>query len=246
MELCRALPGTFEIISVDSAQVYRGMDIGTAKPSTADREQVPHHLLDVADPAEAYSAARFVADARAALADVHARGRRPLFVGGTLLYFRALLEGLSRLPAADARVRQALAGEAARVGWPAMHTRLAERDPASAARIHPHDAQRIQRALELLRLTGEPPSALYAAGREAVLARCRLVFALVPPDRQRLYARIGERFDGMLQRGFLEEVRRLRARGDLTPEMPSMRAVGYRQLWKQLVGEWGPREARAR
>lgn len=246
MALCRSLPDTFEVISVDSAQVYREMDIGTAKPSAADRAAVPHHLLDVADPAEVYSAARFVADASAAVATIHARGHRPLFVGGTLLYFRALLTGLSRLPTADPGTRRALAAEAVRVGWPALHGRLAERDPATAARIHPNDAQRIQRALELLELTGQPPSALYATGREAVLAGCRYRFALIPVERERLYARIAERFDGMLERGFLEEVGRLRARGDLTPEMPSMRAVGYRQLWKQLAGEWSPSEARAR
>ena len=224
-----------EIVSVDSAQVYRGMDIGTAKPERAVRERVPHHLIDLCDPAEAYSAARFCADARRVVGDIRARGRVPLLVGGTMLYFRALQSGLSDLPSADPEFRDALAREAAQIGWPALHARLAQHDPVTAARLHPNDAQRIQRALEILERSGTPASAHpppAAGGLDGPLVK----LALNPPERSTLHQQIAERFRDMMQAGFLEEVARLRARGDLHADLPSMRAVGYRQLWAHLDG----------
>ncbi|MEP7139225.1 MAG: tRNA (adenosine(37)-N6)-dimethylallyltransferase MiaA [Caldimonas sp.] len=219
-----------EIVSVDSAIVYRGMDIGTAKPSRAEREAVPHHLVDIVDPAERYSAARFVADATAAIAAIRARGALPLLVGGTMLYFKALFDGLDALPGADAAIRAELDERAAREGWPALHAELASVDPASAARLAPRDSQRIQRALEVHRLTGRPLSHWHtaAAGRRPPL------IALEPGERGWLHARIAERFGAMLDAGFLDEVRALRARADLHAELPSMRAVGYRQAWAAL------------
>jgi tRNA dimethylallyltransferase len=225
-----------EIVSIDSAQVYRGMDIGTAKPDAATRARVPHHLIDIRDPAQAYSAAQFVADAAKLIDEIRARGRLPLLAGGTMLYFRALQEGLSELPSADPAFRAALAAEARRIGWPALHQRLAGRDPAAAAKLHPNDAQRIQRALEIVELTGAPAS---ASARPAAALRGPLVkLALNPPERAELHARIAARFDAMMREGFLDEVARLRARGDLLPDLPSMRAVGYRQLWAHLDGAW--------
>lgn len=226
-----------EIISVDSAQVYRGMDIGTAKPSAELRARVPHHLVDIADPAEPYSAARFRDDALRLIGAIRARGRVPVLTGGTMLYFRALRAGLSDLPAADAAIRTRLAGEAAQYGWPALHARLAQLDPASAARLHPNDAQRVQRALEIVELGGAPVAAQQAARAGGALASPVVKLAVNPPDRAVLHARIRRRFLQMMDQGFLDEVRRLRARGDLTPELPSMRAVGYRQLWAHLAGE---------
>ncbi len=228
-----------EIISVDSALVYREMDIGTAKPTAEERAVAPHHLIDIVDPANAYSAAEFRADALRLTAEIHARGRLPLLVGGTMLYYKALTQGLNDLPAADANVRAQLDADAARDGWPALHARLAAVDPATAARLAPNDSQRIQRALEVFMLTGEAMSTLLAAPARTddAAADWRFVpIALEPSDRSVLHARIERRFDAMLENGFVDEVVKLRERGDLSPEMPSMRCVGYRQVWEYLDG----------
>ncbi|HNT37833.1 MAG TPA: tRNA (adenosine(37)-N6)-dimethylallyltransferase MiaA [Rubrivivax sp.] len=222
-----------EVISVDSALVYRGMDIGTAKPSAAERAELPHHLVDILDPTEAYSAARFVADATRLAAEIRARGALPLLAGGTMLYFKTLREGLDAMPAADAALRQALDARAAREGWPALHAELARVDPATAARLAPHDAQRIQRALEVHAASGRPLSDWQRGAREADAAAWPMV-ALEPASRAWLHARIAARFEAMLAAGLLDEVRRLRARGDLHPALPSMRCVGYRQAWEAL------------
>jgi tRNA dimethylallyltransferase len=234
LELCERLQGAAEIVSVDSAQVYRGMDIGTAKPDAATRARVPHHLLDLLDPAESYSAARFAADAGAAIAKIHQAGKLPLLVGGTMLYFRALLQGLSELPSADPALRARIEAEARTTGWAAMHQRLAEVDPQTAARLHPNDAQRIQRALEIHALSGEPASRRQVGGRGLAARVVRI--AVCPPERAELHRRIEQRFAAMMAAGFLGEVERLRARGDLHLGLPSMRAVGYRQLWSHLDG----------
>ena len=223
-----------EIVSVDSAQVYRGMDIGTAKPSAAERAAVPHHLIDLRDPAEPFSAADFVAAAPAAIATVRTHGALPLVVGGTMLYAKALRDGLSDLPSADAEVRARLEAEAARLGWPALHARLATVDPVTAARLKPNDSQRIQRALEVFEVSGVPLSQLHADRQRAPLALATI--GLLPADRAELHRRIERRFDAMLAQGFLAEVQALRARGDLDPELPSMRSVGYRQAWAHLEG----------
>jgi tRNA dimethylallyltransferase len=224
-----------EIVSVDSALVYRGMDIGTAKPSAAERAEVPHHLIDVLDPAQAYSAARFAADARRLIDEIGQRGRVPLLVGGTMLYFKALREGLDAMPGADAEIRRQIDAEAATQGWPALHAELARVDPATAARLAPADAQRIQRALEVWRLTGKPLSAWHqGAARHAPPAGGMPLVALEPDSRDWLHARIAARFDAMLAAGLLDEVRSLRARGDLHAALPSMRCVGYRQAWQAL------------
>jgi len=228
-----------EIVSVDSALVYRGMDIGTAKPSAAERAAARHHLIDIVDPADAYSAAQFRADALRVTGEIVARGNVPLFVGGTMLYYRALTHGLNDLPGADAAMRAALDADAAREGWPALHARLAAVDPATAARLAPNDSQRIQRALEVFMLTGQPMSALLAAPAPRTDEAARYAFvpiALEPSERAVLHARIARRFDAMLAAGFLDEVKALRARGDLDPAMPSMRCVGYRQAWEYLDG----------
>jgi len=230
-----------EIVSVDSAQVYRGMDVGTSKPSAAVRAQVPHHLIDVCDPAERYSAGRFRRDALALVPAIRARGRVPLLVGGTMLYFRALTRGIAPLPEAQPELRAQIDERARRLGWPALHAELAARDPAAAARIRPADGQRIQRALEVLELTGQPLSELQQRTEPPPFAVAS--FALVPPDRAELYARIDRRFLEMMADGFLEEVRALRARGDLDPDLPSLRSVGYRQLWSHLEGTCGLPEA---
>jgi tRNA dimethylallyltransferase len=221
-----------EVVSVDSALVYRGMDIGTAKPSAAERAALPHHLIDLLDPRDAYSAARFVADANAAIADIHARGKTALLVGGTMLYFKALIDGLDEIPPADPALRARLDAEAAERGWPALHAELARVDAASAARLAPGDTQRIQRALEVFRSTGRPLSSFFSP-REAPAAQPPLI-TLEPTSRGWLHARIAERFDAMLAAGFLDEVRGLRARGDLHAGLPAMRAVGYRQAWAAL------------
>ncbi len=232
MALAVGLGQPVEIISVDSAQVYRGMDIGTAKPSAAQRAAVPHHLIDIIEPTQAYSAARFVADATQAIAQINARGHLALLVGGTMLYFKALLQGLDALPGADAALRAALDAQAATEGWPALHAELARVDPLTAARLAPADAQRIQRALEVYRLTGRPLSALHgSAGRPTF--RLPLI-ALEPQDRAWLHARIVARFHEMLGAGLVDEVRILRARGDLHADLPAMRCVGYRQAWEAL------------
>jgi tRNA dimethylallyltransferase len=229
-----------EIISVDSALVYREMDIGTAKPSAEERAVAPHHLIDIVDPVYAYSAADFRADALRLVGEIVARGNVPLLVGGTMLYYKALTQGLNDLPAADPDVRATLDADAARDGWPALHARLAAVDAVTAARLAPNDSQRIQRALEVFMLTGQPMSALLAApARDDDAARLyRFVpIALEPSDRSVLHARIAARFDAMLAGGFVDEVKRLRARGDLHPGLPSMRCVGYRQAWEYLDGE---------
>jgi tRNA dimethylallyltransferase len=235
LALARALP--LEIVSVDSALVYRDMDIGTAKPSAAERASCPHHLIDIVSPEEAYSAACFRADACRLMAEITARGRIPLLAGGTMLYFRALREGLSDLPPADAGLRRMIDEAAAARGWPALHAELATLDPATAARLAPADAQRIQRALEIVRLTGRPLADSYARKEDDILP-CRLLpIALAPSDRAVLHARIAERFDAMLAAGLVEELRALRARYHLDPGMPSMRCVGYRQAWGYLDGD---------
>lgn len=227
-----------EIISVDSALVYRGMDIGTAKPSAAERAAVPHHLIDIRDPLQPYSAAEFAADAARLAAEIRARGKPVLLVGGTMLYFKALFEGLSAMPEADAQVRAELEAQAAAQGWPALHAELARIDPVTAARLAPADAQRIQRALEVYRVSGQPLSAWHAQARATPVLRPAALLALEPSDRSWLHARIAQRFDAMLAQGFIEEVRALRARGDLNAELPSMRCVGYRQAWEALDGQW--------
>ena len=230
-----------EIISLDSALVYREMDIGTAKPTRDELASVPHHLIDIIDPADSYSAAQFVTDAERLIAEIRARGRAPLIVGGTMLYYKALTQGLNDLPQADATLRAELDALAAERGWPALHAMLAEVDPVTAARLAPNDAQRIQRALEIFRLSGQPMSALLARQADARTftgaadARYRVI-ALEPSDRAVLHARISERFDAMLAGGLIDEVQRLRARGDLHLGLPSMRCVGYRQVWEFLDG----------
>jgi tRNA dimethylallyltransferase len=222
----------FEIISVDSAQVYRGMDVGTAKPSAAERAQVPHHLIDILDPAQRYSAARFASDATRLIAEINRRGRAALLVGGTMLYLKALLEGLDTLPEADPQVRADIDERAAAAGWPVLHAELARVDPSTAARLAPHDAQRIQRALEVWQITGQALSQLQ--GQRTTAGLPLPLIALEPLDRGWLHTRIAERFDQMLQRGLLDEVRALRARSDLHAALPSMRSVGYRQAWQAL------------
>ena len=234
MALARRFPA--EIVSVDSAQVYRGMDIGTAKPDAAARSLVPHHLIDIIDPVDAYSAARFRADALAAIAGIRSRGALPLVVGGTMLYFKALLEGLSALPAADPSVRAHLDARAATEGWPALHADLARVDPATAARLDVNDAQRIQRALEVYEIAGRPLSELQRAREDGGALGPSVAVALVPEDRARLHLEIATRFDAMLGAGLVAELARLRARYALAPDLPSMRCVGYRQAWNFLDG----------
>ena len=240
VELVKQLP--LEIISVDSALVYRGMNIGTAKPDAVTLAIAPHALIDIRDPSESYSAAEFRNDALKEMEAICERGHTPLLVGGTMLYFRALEHGLSDLPGADPEVRAQLEDEARRVGWPAMHERLSHVDPQSAGRIHPNDPQRIQRALEVYELTGSSMTQLCKEGRAAASGYRFLKIILAPEDRTALHERINRRFDSMLEQGFLDEVRRLHARGDLTPDLPSMRAVGYRQAWEYLDGKLSERE----
>ena len=232
-----------EIVSVDSALVYRGLDIGTAKPSPALRARVPHHLIDICDAAQSYSAGRFVADARERIADIQARGRVPLLVGGTMLYLRALLDGLAVLPAADPQLRATLDREAAKLGWPALHARLQSLDPQAASRISPNDAQRIQRALEVCCTAGRPISELQRATVSPLAGWRVRVWALAPQQRAVLHERLARRFHAMMDAGLLAEVRELRGREDLSPRHPSMRAVGYRQLWAHLDGEYDLDEA---
>jgi tRNA dimethylallyltransferase len=225
-----------EIISVDSALVYRGMDIGTAKPDATTLARAPHHLLDIRDPTDAYSAAAFCDDARRLMADIVARGRVPLLVGGTMLYFRALLRGLDDLPRADAALRKKLEAEAAARGWPALHADLAKVDPVTAARLAPNDSQRIGRALEIFQLAGTPMSALLDRAQSELPYRV-LQLALIPSDRAVLHQRIAARFDAMLAEGLLDEVETLRRAYALKPDLPAMRAVGYRQAWAYLDGD---------
>jgi tRNA dimethylallyltransferase len=243
LRLAREHP--IEIVSVDSAQVYRGLDIGSAKPDPSSRGVVPHHLIDIVDPTESYSAGQFVRDAARVIEDIEARGRIPLLVGGTMLYLRALTGGIAELPQGSATIRSALDADAARLGWPALHARLAEVDPAAAARIHPNDAQRIQRALEVHAVTGEAISAHQARTRSP-LARDFVLAALIPADRARLHAALDARLDQMMAAGFLAEVGRLHQRGDLTDASPAIRAVGYRQLWAHLSGGYSLETAVAR
>ena len=225
-----------EIISVDSALVYRGMDIGTAKPDAATLAHAPHHLLGIRDPTETYSAAAFCEDAQRLMADIVARGKVPLLVGGTMLYFRALLHGLDDLPRADPAVRQKLECVAAARGWPALHAELAQADPVTAARLAPNDSQRIGRALEIFQLTGKPMSALLDRAQAALPYRV-LQLALIPSDRTVLHQRIAARFDAMLAEGLIDEVKSLRLTYALSADLPAMRAVGYRQTWAYLDGE---------
>ncbi len=232
LELAARFP--VEIVSVDSALVYRGMDIGTAKPDAAIRASIPHHLVDIVDPTQAYSAGRFRVDALRVAAEIASRGRVPLFVGGTMLYERSLMRGLAGLPAADAAVREELDAAARDRGWPALHAELARVDPATAARLEPRDAQRIQRALEVHRLTGRTLTEIIAGEASAPPPFSALSIVLEPADRARLHARIGERFRAMLAAGLVREVESLRARHSLRAGLPSMRAVGYRQVWDTL------------
>jgi len=225
-----------EIVSVDAAMVFRGMDIGTAKPDRELLARAPHHLIDVIDPAESYSAARFLADADAAIRSIESRGRTPLLVGGTMLYFRAFQSGLARLPAADPAIRERLEARAASAGWPALHAELARLDPAAASRIRPNDRQRIQRALEVIEQTGRPMSAQLAEDLRGATRGADLSLVLSPADRAALFERIARRFDAMLVRGLVAEVETLRARGDLHAGLPALRLIGYRQLWDHLEG----------
>ncbi|RJS93791.1 tRNA (adenosine(37)-N6)-dimethylallyltransferase MiaA [Salinisphaera sp. Q1T1-3] len=226
-----------EIVSVDSAMVYRDMDIGTAKPDAATQAIAPHALIDLRDPAETYSAAEFVADARREIARIRAAGRLPILTGGTSLYFRALTDGLSALPGRDEDVRARLSAEAETLGWAALHARLAEADPAVAARIHPNDAQRIQRMLEIMALTGERPSVLHARGTQGLAGQRLVRMVVCPASRAALHDRIEQRFSQMMSEGLLTEVEKLHARPDLDLSQPSMRSVGYRQLWQVLDGD---------
>jgi len=234
LALAQRLP--VEIVSVDSALVYRDMDIGTAKPSAQEQAACPHHLIDIVSPEEAYSAARFCQDARRLMGEITARGRVPLLVGGTMLYYKALREGLSELPEADPQLRRQIEDAAARDGWPALHAQLAALDPDAAARLQPNDAQRIQRALEIVRLTGRPLAHSYAKRDEADQTHRFIPVALAPSDRAVLHARIERRFDAMLLAGFVDEVIRLRRHYRLDPNLPSMRCVGYRQALDYLEG----------
>lgn len=235
-----------DLISVDSALVYRGLDIGTAKPDRATLARYPHALVDVRDPAQPYSAADFRTDAVNVMRQISERGRVPLLVGGTGLYFRALQQGLSDLPEADPATRARLAAEAGESGWPAMHARLARLDAVAASRIAANDTQRLQRALEVIALTGRPLSELQGRGAPGCFPWRVLKLALLPADRQRLHERIARRFDAMLQEGLLDEVRSLRARGDLDADLPAIRAVGYRQAWEHLDGRTDAEQFRER
>jgi tRNA dimethylallyltransferase len=232
-----------EIVSADSAQVYRGMDIGTAKPSVEVRARVPHHLIDIRKPTESYSAGDFVRDARLAIDDIHERGHTPLLVGGTMLYLRALYDGLAALPSASPPLRQEIDAQAAALGWPALHAQLAQLDPEAASHIAITDAQRIQRALEVYRLTGVPISQWQRRTEGARDEYRWLRYALIPESRQELRPRLESRFQSMLRAGLVDEVRRLTAAGDLTPRHASMRAVGYRQIWRFCRGDCSLTEA---
>ena len=234
--------GGAEIISMDSALVYRGMDIGTAKPSREELASVPHHLIDILDPLHSYSAAEFAKDATRLMADIRTRGKTPLLVGGTMLYLKALLEGLNDMPAADPQVREQIQQRAQTLGWPALHAELMQVDPITAARLAPGDSQRIGRALEIWTSTGQPLSAFHQAPKAHAPTLNIPVISLEPSDRAWLHQRIALRFEQMMAAGFLDEVRALRARGDLHPDLPSMRCVGYRQAWQGLDEGWSEAE----
>jgi tRNA dimethylallyltransferase len=236
LELARRLP--VEVISVDSVQIYRGMDIGTAKPTAEELASCPHHLIDIMSPEESYSAARFRDDALRLMGEITARGRLPLLAGGTMLYFKALRDGLSDLPAADPALRQEIDRRAAEAGWPALHAQLAQLDAATAARLQPTDAQRIQRALEIVWITGRPLADIYAASKDAPPPYRLIGIGLMPSDRAVLHRRIAERFDTMLQRGLVDELAALRQRYVLSANLPAMRSVGYRQVWEYLDGRY--------
>lgn len=245
VELYSKLP--VEIISVDSALVFKGMNIGTAKPDAETLARAPHHLIDIIDPAGAYSAANFRNDALRLMAEITARGRVPLLVGGTMLYFNALQGGLSNLPEANPAIRAEIEAEAAKIGWPAMHARLAHIDPETAARLQPNDMQRIERALEVFMITGNTITALHLASKGEALPYGLLKIALVPSERKVLHERIAQRFESMLASGFLDEVRALLAKyPELTPESTSMRCVGYRQALEHLAGQYDEKELRDR
>ncbi len=235
IELVERLNG--EIISVDSAMVYKGMNIGTAKPTKEELARAPHRLIDIIDPADAYSAANFREDAIREANEIFAKGKVPIFVGGTMLYFRALQNGLSNLPQADEAIREKLEQEAKEIGWDGMHQRLEKIDPQSAVRIHPNDPQRIQRALEVYEITGRPLTQLFAEEEKEAAPFPVIKLALQPDAREKLHKKIEKRFIQMLEQGFIEEVEQLRARGDLDLSKPSMRAVGYRQVWEYLAGD---------
>jgi len=235
LRLAREFP--IEIVSVDSAQVYRGLDIGSAKPDAAERAAVPHHLIDLVSPDASYSAGQFVRDASNAIADIEARGRVPLLVGGTMLYLRALIGGIATLPRGSETIRAEIDADARRLGWPAMHARLVEVDAVAGARIHPNDTQRIQRALEVHAASGRPISELQAATTRPMDREFNCV-ALIPHERAQLHIALAQRFEVMMASGLLDEVRRLFARGDLTDGHPAIRAVGYRQLWSHLAGAY--------
>ena len=242
LDLAEKLP--LEIVAMDSAQVYRGMDIGTAKPAAAERARVPHHLIDLIDPHEAYSVGRWREEAIQVVADILEKNGIPLLAGGTMLYYRTLTSGLAAMPGADPELRAELDLSAARRGWPSLHAELAKVDPEAAQRIQPNDAQRIQRALEVWKLTGEPLSKIQLR-KDAPLPFALKAFALVP-ERAQLHAKIAVRFDAMLAAGLVDEVRSLKSRFPLHPALPSMRAVGYRQVWEFLEGRFGEDELRSR
>jgi len=245
LALAQVLP--LEIVSVDSALVYRGMDIGTAKPSAAELARVPHHLIDIREPTEAYNAGAFVRDATRLVGEIRGRGRLPLLVGGTMLYFNALMHGIDEMPQATPALRAQIEAEAATHGWPAMHRRLADVDAATAARLSPNDSQRIQRALEVWHASGRPLSSFHAAAPRAVDAAAPpALISLEAAERAWLHERIALRFDAMLAAGFVDEVRALRARGDLHAALPAMRCVGYRQAWEALDGDWPMTDLRER
>ncbi len=241
-QLAQHLP--IEIISADSAQVYRGMDIGTAKPSAAEQARTVHHLLDIRDPVERYSAGEFVHDASAALRAIHERGRLPVLVGGTMLYLRALLQGMAEMPPASSAVRADIEARAVAIGWPALHAELAKLDARAAAKIHERDSQRIQRALEVYQLTGRAISEWQAATPPPSDDTCWLKFALLPADRAKLRRTLEARFSAMLDSGLLAEVTTLYRRPDLHAELPALRSVGYRQLWAHCAGQIDREEAR--
>jgi tRNA dimethylallyltransferase len=244
LQLVERLP--LEIVSVDSAQVFVDMNVGTAKPDAETLRHVPHHLVDLITPEQRYSAARFRADALRAMTDITARGKIPLLVGGTMLYFKALCEGLAELPDADAAVRDAIDAEASEKGWPALHAELAKRDPDSAARLDPTDAQRIQRALEVVRVSGKTLGHFFDQQQTATIPYRTLVLGLAPTDRAWLHERIAMRFDQMLAEGLVDEVMALRGKYSLNAGLPSMRCVGYRQAWEVIEGQMPARELRDR
>lgn len=233
-----------EIINVDSATLYQGMDIGTAKPDAQERREITHHLLDIRDPAQAYSAAEFRTDTLSLIDEIRARRHIPVLAGGTMMYFKALRDGLDDLPQADPAIRAELDRQAEREGWPALHTALARVDPVTAARLAPNDRQRVQRALEIYRISGQPMSALLTRRPDADQSSAFVTLSLEPADRAVLHARIAQRFDLMLDSGLVQEVESLCARGDLHPDLPSIRCVGYRQIWAALAGEVTMPEAR--